>query len=208
MTRRTQADRRAVTRAAILAAARELFTQHGYHGCSVDTILDRAGSSKGAFYHHFSDKAAVLEALLTDFEEEGVRRAGEWSTGISSPLEIMRVSARNLLDWCTDPYIRQVVLTDALSVLGFARWHQIDDRYTLDVLDHLLQRGIAAQEVRPLPSTRMTARLIIAATNEAALFVANAVDVDTARAEALASIDFMITSIAGVEPARRGANRV
>ena len=208
MTRRTQADRRAVTRAAILAAARELFTQHGYHGCSVDTILDRAGSSKGAFYHHFSDKTAVLEALLTDFEEEGVRRATQWSAGISSSLEIIRVSARNLLDWCADPYIRQVVLTDALSVLGFTRWHQIDDRYTLDVLDRLLQRGIATGEVRPLPSTRMTARLIIAAINEAALFVANAVDVDTARSEALASIDFMIMSIGGAEPARRGANRV
>ena len=72
----------------------------------------------------------------------------------------------------SSPPIRQVVLTDALSVLGFTRWHQIDDRYTLDVLDRLLQRGIAAKEVRPLPSTRMTARLIIAATNEAALFVA------------------------------------
>jgi hypothetical protein len=118
----------------------------------------------------------------------------------------MRVSANKLLDWCADPYIRQVVLTDALSVLGFTRWHQIDDRYTLDVLDQLLQRGIAAQEVRPLPSTRMTARLIIAAINEAALFVANAVDVDTARAEALASIDFMITSIAGADPSGRATS--
>ena len=205
MTRRTQADRRAATRAAILAAARELFTEHGYHGCSIDAILNRAASSKGAFYHHFSDKAAVLEALLTEFEEEGVRRATQWSVGITSPLEIMRLSARNLLDWCTDPYIRQVVLTDALSVLGFTRWHQIDDRYTLDVLDQLLQRGIAAKEVRPLPSTRMTARLIIAATNEAALFVANAVDVDAARVEAFAGVDFMITSIEAPGPAgRRG----
>jgi AcrR family transcriptional regulator len=205
VTRRTQADRRAATRAAIVTAARELFTEHGYHGCSIDAILDRAGSSKGAFYHHFSDKASILEALLTDFEEEGVRRAREWSTGISSPLEIMRVSARNLLDWCTDPYMRQVVLTDALSVLGFTRWHQIDDRYTLDVLDQLLQRGVAAKQVRPLPSTRMTARLIIAALNEAALFVANAVDVDAARAEAFAGVDFMITSIAARGPAgRRG----
>ena len=37
----------------------------------------RAESSKGAFYHHFRDKAAVLEALLAEFEEEGVRRAKE-----------------------------------------------------------------------------------------------------------------------------------
>ena len=196
MTRRTQAERRAETRTLILGAARELFAQHGYHGTSVDTILDRAGSSKGGFYHHFADKAAVLEALLTEFEDEGMRRAREWSAGLSSPVEIIRVSARNMLAWCTDPYIRQVVLTDALSVLGFARWHQIDDRYSLDVLDRLLQHGIAVGEVRELPSTRMIARLIIAATNEAALYVANADDVDAARAEAATGLDLLITSLA------------
>jgi AcrR family transcriptional regulator len=194
--RRTQAQRRAATRAAILDAARELFADHGYHGSTVDTILIHAESSKGAFYHHFRDKAAVLEALLAEFEEEGVRRAREWSAGMASPLEIIRVSAHNLLAWCTDPYIRQVVLTDALSVLGFARWHQIDDRYTLDVLDRLLQRAIELGEVRPLPSTRMTARLINAATNEAALFVANAVDVEASRDEASAGLDHLIMSLA------------
>jgi AcrR family transcriptional regulator len=197
--RRTQARRRAATRAAILGAARELFAEHGYHGCSIDTILVRAGSSKGAFYHHFLDKAAVLEALLTEFEEEGVRRARQWVVGVDSPLEIIRISAHNFLAWCTDPYVRQVVLTDALSVLGFVRWHQIDDRYTLDVLDRLLQRGIEIGDVRPMPSTRMTARLINAATNEAALFVANAVDVEEARAEASAGLDHLITSIAGTD---------
>jgi AcrR family transcriptional regulator len=194
--RRTQAQRRAATRAAILEAARELFAEHGYHGCSIDTVLSRAESSKGGFYHHFSDKAAVLEALLTEFEEEGVRRAREWSAGVTSPLEIIRVSAHNLLAWCTDPYIRQVVLTDALSVLGFARWHQIDDRYTLDVLDRLLKHAVKVGEVRPLPSTRMTARLINAATNEAALFVANAVDVEASRREASAGVDHLIMSLA------------
>jgi AcrR family transcriptional regulator len=200
--RRTQAQRRAATRAAILSAARELFAERGYHVCSIDTILSRAGSSKGAFYHHFRDKAAVLEALLTEFEEEGVRRAKQWSAGMTSPLEIIRVSAHNLLAWCTDPYVRQVVLTDALSVLGFVRWHQIDDRYTLDVLDGLLQRGIEVGDVRPLPSTRMMARLINAATNEAALFVANAVDVEASRDEASAGIDHLIMSIAGTKQLR------
>jgi AcrR family transcriptional regulator len=202
MMRRTQAQRRDATRAAILAASRELFAEHGYHGCSIDAILVRAGSSKGGFYHHFRDKAAVLEALLAEFEEEGVRRAKEWSAGMTSPLEIIRISAHNLLAWCTDPYVRQVVLTDALSVLGFVRWHQIDDRYTLDVLDRLLERGIELGEVRPLPSTRMMARLINAATNEAALFVANAVDVEASRTEASASIDHLIMSIAGTEQSR------
>jgi hypothetical protein len=99
------------------------------------------------------------------------------------------------LVWCTDPYIRQVVLIDALPVLGFARWHQIDDRYSLDALDRLLERAAAAGEVRPLPSTRMIARLLIAAINEAALFVANADDVDGARDEASTGIEVMIGSL-------------
>jgi AcrR family transcriptional regulator len=197
MTRRTQAERREATRTAILTAARELFTEHGYQGSSVDAVLARAGASKGGFYHHFADKAAVLEALLTQFEEEGVRRAKAWSTGLTSPLAIIRVSAHNLLDWCADPYIRQVVLTDAPSVLGFERWHQIDDRYTLDALDRLLQLGIAIGEVRAMASTRMIARLVIAATNEAALFVANADETDAARDEAAAGLDLLITALAG-----------
>lgn len=195
MTRRTQADRRATTRTAILDAARLLFTERGYHGSSIDAILDRAGSSKGAFYHHFPDKRAVLEALLSEFEEEGVRRTRDWSAGDSSVLTIMRLSVRNLLTWCTEPYIRQVVLTDALSVLGFARWHEIDDRYTLDVLDGLIERGIATGELRPLPSPRMMARIIIAATNEAALYIGNAPDAAAALEEAAAGIDVLLAAI-------------
>lgn len=199
MTRRSQAVRRAATQAAILDAARALFAEHGYHGCSVDAILDRAGSSKGAFYDHFADKPAVLEALLGEFEEEGVRRAREWSTGQTSVVAIMRTSMTNLLTWCTDPYIRQVVLTDALSVLGFERWHEIDDRYTLNVLERLIQHGVTTGELRPLPSPRMMARIIIAATNDAALYVGNAPDPGAARAEAEASIEVLLSAITTAE---------
>jgi hypothetical protein len=135
------------------------------------------------------------------FAEHGHHACG--IDGIPGPRRIQQ--GRHLLAWCTDPYIRQVVLTDALSVLGFVRWHQIDDRYTLDVLDRLLQHGVEAGEVRPLSSTRMMARLINAATNQAALFVANAVDVEAARADASAGIDHLITSIAGMSPAQSRA---
>ncbi|PRC42174.1 TetR/AcrR family transcriptional regulator [Mycobacterium sp. ITM-2017-0098] len=195
MNRRTQAERRAATRTAILDSARWLFTERGYHGTSVDAILERAGSSKGAFYHHFSDKTRVLEALLSEFEEEGVRRAREWSAGKSSVVDIMRTSVRNLLTWCTEPYIRQVVLTDALAVLGFARWHEIDDGYTLDVLTRLIEHGIADGELRPLPSPRMMARIIIAAANEAALYIGNAPDPGAAHDEAVAGIEVLLSAI-------------
>jgi AcrR family transcriptional regulator len=42
-----------------LAAAEELFTEHGYSGTSVDAISASAGLTKGAFYHWFQDKADI-----------------------------------------------------------------------------------------------------------------------------------------------------
>jgi AcrR family transcriptional regulator len=194
--RRTQEERKAATRAAILAAARELFAERGYHGCSVDAILERAGSSKGAFYHNFNDKSAVLEALFEEFEEEVIRRAIDWTAGLTSAVEIMCVSTRRLLDWCTDPYIRQVILVDVPAVLGSKRWHAIDDRYTIAALEAVLRQGIDQGELRPMPSIRSVARLIVGASNESMVYVAHADDPEAARDDAIAAFDFLYQSLA------------
>jgi hypothetical protein len=88
------------------------------------------------------------------------------------------------------------VLIDALAVLGFERWHAIDDRYTLDVLDRLLQLGIERGELRPMPSTRTMARIIVGATNEAALFVAHSADPGVALTEACDAFDLIFEGLA------------
>jgi AcrR family transcriptional regulator len=62
--RRTQSERRAETRARLLAAARTVFAQRGYHAASLDLISERAGCTKGALYHHFGSKEGLLLALL------------------------------------------------------------------------------------------------------------------------------------------------
>jgi AcrR family transcriptional regulator len=52
------------TRTRILGAAADGFAEQGYDGTSVAEICDRAGVSKGAFYHHFSSKQALFLELL------------------------------------------------------------------------------------------------------------------------------------------------
>lgn len=53
-----------VTRARILDAATKLFAERGYEHTSVQNIIDELGDlSKGAIYHHFPSKLAILEAL-------------------------------------------------------------------------------------------------------------------------------------------------
>jgi AcrR family transcriptional regulator len=48
----------------LLAAAQQLFFTKGYENTSVNDIIQAVGVSKGAFYHHFDSKTAVLEAMV------------------------------------------------------------------------------------------------------------------------------------------------
>lgn len=52
------------TRARILDAAVKQFAVTGYNKSSVDDICEKAGISKGAFYHHFKTKQELFLALL------------------------------------------------------------------------------------------------------------------------------------------------
>jgi AcrR family transcriptional regulator len=52
--------------AALTAAAREIFAEHGYHGASVRDIAKRAGLSLSALYHWYGSKQELLAALLED----------------------------------------------------------------------------------------------------------------------------------------------
>jgi AcrR family transcriptional regulator len=56
----------------LMAAAQHLFYAKGYENTSVNDIIKAAGVSKGAFYHHFDSKTAVLEAIVAHMMDQAV----------------------------------------------------------------------------------------------------------------------------------------
>jgi TetR/AcrR family transcriptional repressor of nem operon len=54
----------ASTRTALMDAAEDLILETGFAATSVDRIIERAGVTKGAFFHHFESKAALGRALV------------------------------------------------------------------------------------------------------------------------------------------------
>jgi len=60
----------AVRRNAILDAARRLVATKGYEQMAIQDILDDLRISKGAFYHYFDSKSALLEAVIERLGEE------------------------------------------------------------------------------------------------------------------------------------------
>lgn len=64
-------------RAAILAAAVELLAEHGYTGCSVAAVAERAGIATGSVYRHFEGKAELVVELFRGVVSREVAAARE-----------------------------------------------------------------------------------------------------------------------------------
>lgn len=48
----------------ILRAAKAVFAEAGYHGASINMIIERAQIARGTFYLYFESKAAVFDSIL------------------------------------------------------------------------------------------------------------------------------------------------
>jgi AcrR family transcriptional regulator len=71
MPRITRGKEYAVRRNEILDAALRLVYTKGYEQMTIQDILNELGISKGAFYHYFDSKGALLEALIERMIDEG-----------------------------------------------------------------------------------------------------------------------------------------
>lgn len=57
----------------LLNAAKELFYEKGYDDTSVNSITEKVGVSKGAFYHYFQSKEDVLEEVTNQYIEKEIK---------------------------------------------------------------------------------------------------------------------------------------
>jgi AcrR family transcriptional regulator len=61
----------------LLDCAQELFFARGYENTTVNDVIDKAGVSKGAFYHYFDAKEELLEALAARFVRDSVAQVAD-----------------------------------------------------------------------------------------------------------------------------------
>ncbi|WP_312648685.1 TetR/AcrR family transcriptional regulator [Aminipila sp.] len=55
------------TKNKIYQCADQLFKEYGFDNVSVDSIVEKAGISKGTFYVHFDSKDSLIVALITEY---------------------------------------------------------------------------------------------------------------------------------------------
>jgi AcrR family transcriptional regulator len=188
--RRTQAERTATTRAALVGAARTLFGRRGYADVGTAEITEAAGVTRGALYHHFGDKLALFRAVVEAAEADLLSTVGTHvlATEVDDAMGAMRQGIRVFLDELRDPALQQILLTDAPAVLGWAAWRDIGQRAATGMVEGLLQMAVDQGQVAPQP-LHPAAVVIMGAIDEASLYVANSDDPERARTEVLAVVD-------------------
>src|SRR3954451_23688593 len=171
--KRSQAERSEATREALIAAARRLFTERGYENVGTEEIVRAAGVTRGALYHHFGDKASLLDAVYGRIEAESTERVARIVLGseLHSPLDAMKAGIAAFLDECAKPELRQIALHDAPAVLGWERWREIGAVNGLGLIEASLAAAVEAGEIRALP-LKPLAHLLMGALDEAAMLLA------------------------------------
>ena len=192
--RRTQAERTATTRAALLAAARELFAEHGFAQTGRDQIAERAGVTRGALYHHFATKEEVFRELVEQLEQEMLDRVVAAGAGSPDPAAMLRAGAHAFLDGAIEPAFKRIVLLEAPVVLGPVAWREIDERHGLGLVREVLSAAVAAGQL-PAGPVDPLATMLLGALNEAAMALATAARPAEARAEVGAAVDFLLARL-------------
>jgi AcrR family transcriptional regulator len=192
--RRTQAERTAATREALLNAARELFAEHGFAGTPREDIVERAGVTRGALHHHFGRKEDLFLAVFEQLENElGARIATSAMTAKDS-MEQLRLGSQAFLDAALEPAFQRIVLVDAPAVFGWEKWREHDARHGLGLVTEGLRAAMRDGFIAERPP-ELLAHLVLAALNEAALLVAGSDNPDRTRAEVGETIDHLLSRL-------------
>jgi AcrR family transcriptional regulator len=164
-------ERGQATRAHLIEVATRLFAEHGYDDTSIGAVLTETGVSRGSLYHHFPGKDALFLAV---FEAVSARIAAEMTAAIqdaAGPVELLRTGSFALIRLAGDPVVRQIVLIDAQTVLGWRRWRELDEG-TIGVI----KAGLAGAGTVAERHADAFAHIVLAAVNEITMMIALAAD--------------------------------
>ncbi len=190
----TKAAQTEATTHKLIGIAREQFAKRGYAHTGTEDLVQAAGVTRGALYHHFRDKQDLFRAVLDDVQRKVGERVEAAASKHGDPWDQFVAGCRAFLAASTDPDTQQIMLIDGPAVLGWDAWREMDSQYSLRSLKEVLHvltenQVIAAQPVDAL------AHLLSGAMNEAALWVARSEHPRKALNEALTSLELLMSAL-------------
>jgi AcrR family transcriptional regulator len=165
---RAQRQREA-RRAAVLDAARRVFSEKGYHATSIDDLIEAASIARGTFYLYFESKRAIFDELLDGLFRtlQAVVRRIETGPGAAPPVEQLNaIVVQVLATLHANREMARILLREAVGLdEDFDR--KLADFYGRidDMIVSALHNGLRMGLVRPC-DPKVVARSILGSIKE------------------------------------------
>jgi AcrR family transcriptional regulator len=167
----------AQTRAAILAAAKDLFVARGFEDTAISDIGQAAQASKGSVYHHFADKQEIFAEVFATLQAAIMRTAIDAMVGDGDSWDRLERGTRAFLRSYVADGAARTILRQALGVLGWDRVRQLDEATALPFIRAALEQFIADGEIQRV-RVEAAAEVIFNLYCNAVLIIAAADDPD------------------------------
>ena len=174
-------ERGEATRDAMIAAARRQFGRSGFIATSLDEIVRDAGVTKGALYHHFSDKEELFLAVAESIRRETTSKLQDLFL-LPDSFAALEAGCMAIFDAYLDPEVRQIMVIDAKSVLSTAAYRDLQNRDESAFVRGTLRRAMREGVVEPQP-LRPLASMLTGAIAEACTLIADSDNPTAARDE-------------------------
>ena len=156
------------TRTALIDVARELFAEKGYADTGTPEIVARAGLTRGALYHHFSDKLELFRAVVEREARAVAESIASETLESESALEGMLAGADAYFDAMSEPGRSRLLLLEGPAILGVQAMDQIDRETGRSELRQGLELAISQAGADRVPIDALAA-VLSAAFDQAAL---------------------------------------
>ena len=201
--RRSQADRRAQTRSALLEAAARGLSKYGYANLALERVAAEAGYTRGALYHLFVNKEDLALAVVEWVGESWSADVGQLVADEADPLDALLAMARGHAIYCRRDVAR-VLMTLRIEFSG--QDHPIGRAITeiIDRLDadcaELIADGRRMGAIPPGPPPRETASAFTAVMEAVGIELAGQAPYDTQL------IERAVRGVLGLAPASNSAD--
>jgi AcrR family transcriptional regulator len=179
----------------VLEAAQDLFSRQGYEQTSIEQVLDAAGASRGALYHHFSGKQELFEAVLATVEQTVAEAVASAARDARTPAEAFRAGGGKYLELAENPTVRRICLIDAPVALGWERWREIGARYGLGLMRAAVSSDREASDRVDADARTYLAQVLLASVMELALLIGQAEEPARARRAAMMTFELLVGQV-------------
>ena len=128
MTTTKKASSQRLSRQDWIDAALQALTGGGLAALSVERLATELGATKGSFYWHFKDRAALIEAALSEWEQRDTDQLIERASTIDDPRERLRWLFQVVFSETAGVGIDTALLADADSPMVSAALERVATR--------------------------------------------------------------------------------